>query len=57
MLSGSAQKMSRERDKKKKKKGCHLGHTPESTDQSRSTTVVGIEQMIQILFKVGRSFY
>jgi hypothetical protein len=52
--------MSREREreiKKKKKKGCHLGHTPESTDQSRSTTVVGIEQMIQILFKVGRSFY
>ena len=43
----------REREiKKKKRRKDVISDTPESTDQSRSTTVVGIEQMIQILFKV-----
>ena len=41
MLSGSAQKMSRERQRDKKKDD--ISDTNKSTDQSRPTIVVGIK--------------
>jgi hypothetical protein len=43
MLSGSAQKMSRERLREIKKKKDDILNTHKSTDQSRPTIVVGIK--------------
>ena len=43
MLSGSAQKMSREREAEREKKKDDISDTQKSTDQSRPTKVVGIK--------------